>query len=105
MKSGKSCQVDGVSAEHLKFSNRSVYVHLSFLFNFMLENSYLPDKLMDVVLIPILKNKCGNVTDKQNYRPIAIATALSKVLELCILTTCNEQLICHENQFGYKKTS
>ena len=35
------------------------------------------------IIVPIIKNKCCNLTDKNNYRPIALSsiTFTSKVFE------------------------
>ena len=46
----------------------------------------LPNSLMHVVIIPQLKCKSKDPADVNNYRPIAIATALSKVLEQVLLS-------------------
>ena len=35
-------------------------------------------------IIPILKNRNGDTSDKNNYRSIAIVTAMSKLFELCL---------------------
>ena len=57
---------------------------------------------MDTVVIPIVKNKRVQLTDKDNYRPIAITTVASKMLELLILENCNNELRTADNQFGFK---
>ena len=46
----------------------------------------LPRTLMHVVIIPLLKFKSKDPADVNNYRPIAIATALFKVLEMVLLS-------------------
>ena len=40
---------------------------------------------METTIVPIVKNKCGNLSNSNNYRPIAIATITFKVLESLIL--------------------
>ncbi len=40
---------------------------------------------MDVHIVPIVKSKCGNTTGKNNCRPTALATVISKVLESVML--------------------
>ena len=40
---------------------------------------------MKTSIIPILKNKNGDTRAKNNYIPIAIVTAISKIFELCCL--------------------
>ena len=44
---------------------------------------------MDTKIIPLVK-KCGKLSDKNNYRPVAISTSLSKVFELILLDRCEE---------------
>ena len=41
--------------------------------------------ILETVIIPVIKNKSGDATDKHNYRTIAISTTMSKVLELLML--------------------
>ena len=40
---------------------------------------------MKTSLVPITKGKIGESSDKNNYRPIALVTAASKLFEICIL--------------------
>ena len=40
---------------------------------------------MKTALVPIVKNKTGDNSDKYNYRPIAIVTAASKLFEILFL--------------------
>ena len=59
---------------------------------------------MDVLIILVVKNKCSsnNVTDKNNYRPIALATVTSKVLESSILQRIDGSVSTTDNQFSFK---
>ena len=54
-------------------------------------------------MVPIIKNKTGDTRDKNNYRPIALVTACSKILELCILSIIENYICTHDHQFGFKK--
>ena len=63
---------------------------------------FLPQSLMNVVLVPIVKDKTGNLGAKDNYRPIAMASATSKILERVILNRCSAQLSTGHHQFGFK---
>ena len=99
----KSCGLDGIFAEHLKYASDKLIPLLSLCFSSLLVHGILPDSLMSVVLVPIIKNKCGNINVKENYRPIALASILSKVLELVILNRIEDFLITNDNQFGFKK--
>ena len=53
-------------------------------------------------IVPLVKDKKGDVTSKDNYRPIALTSMLSKVLELIILSKYEWCLDTAPNQFGYK---
>ena len=57
---------------------------------------------MSTVIVPIVKNKKGNITDMDNYRPIAITTVFSKVIELLLLHRYSDLLCTTDNQFGFR---
>ena len=58
---------------------------------------------MSIVLVPIIKNKAGNVNSKNNYCPIALASVLSKLIEYIMLNRMDDLLTTTYNQFGFKK--
>ena len=37
---------------------------------------YMPADMTETTIVPIIKNKCGNFANSNNYRPIAIATCI-----------------------------
>ena len=76
-------------------------VLLTLLFNMCILHGYLPPQMISTVLIPIIKNKSGDVTDKGNYRPIALSSVISKVFEH-ILDRIESFLYTTDNQFGFK---
>ena len=85
MERGKACALDGIFAEHLLYAGDRLPVLLTLLFNMCILHGYLPPQMISTVLIPIIKNKSGDVTDKGNYRPIALSSVISKVFEHIIL--------------------
>ena len=94
---------DGLSASHLKFSPPVVWLVLASLFNSCFELAFLPDVLMRVAIQPIVKNKHKPLSSKENYRPIALAGCLSKVLERIILHRVRPVIGSSDNQFGFKE--
>ena len=68
-------------------------VLLCLLFKAFTIHNYIPLTLLDTVLVPIVKDKKGDSTDKDNYWPLAIATVMSKLLECLILAKYNNELI------------
>ena len=68
----------------------------------MIVHGYVPTHLMDTVIIPLLKDIKGDISDKDNYRPIAITSISSKIVELLVLNRYNECLSTTDNQFSFK---
>ena len=103
LKVGKSPGADQIHAEHLIYASHRLKVLLSILCTSIVNHGYVPSQILDVMITPIIKNKTGDTSDKNNYRPIAIATVFSKVLELLIMGKIECFLYTSDNQFGFKK--
>ena len=58
---------------------------------------------MHVVIIKLLTCKSKDPADVNNYWPIVIATALSKVLEQVLLSRLARYLWTADSQFGFKQ--
>ena len=58
---------------------------------------------MITIRAPIIKNKAGDLSDNNNYRPIALATIASKLFESLILSRVSTFLSTCVNLFGFKK--
>ena len=43
-------------------------------------------------VVLIVRSKCGNLSESNNYRPFAFATIFSKVFESVLLLKCEENL-------------
>jgi len=54
------------------------------------------------VIIPLVKCKSGNLSDVNNYRAIAISTAMSKILENVIAESVFSFSEIENYQFGFK---
>ena len=68
----------------------------------MVLHGHVPADLIKVILVPIVKNKAGDLTSKNNYRPIALAAVLSKLVELVMIECCGESINSSDYQFAYK---
>ena len=99
---GKSAGPDGVCAVTIKFTHNRIAILLSLLFTVCLSHGYLPPAMIETTIVHIVKNKCGNITDSNNYRPIALATIVSKLFESVLLMKCEQYLTTSANQFGFK---
>ena len=65
-------------------------------------HGYIPHSCLNTTIVPICKNKNGNMSDTSNYRPVAVATVVSKLLEHFILTSISRFLGTTDNQFDFK---
>ena len=95
--------VDGLAAKHSIYADERIHVILSILFNCFISHGYLPSEFMKTAIVPIIKNKTDDTSDKKKYRPIALVTACSKNFELCILSIIENYICTHHHQFGFKK--
>lgn len=102
MRRGKSPGHDDLSIEHLQHAGVHVNRVLAMFFNICIRHGYLPEQLMKTVVIPIVKNKTGDLADKSNYRPISLATVVSKVLDGLLERQLSGRVKLHDAQFGFR---
>ena len=55
------------------------------------------------MIVPLVKNKHGDLTNVDNYRAIMISNAVSKLLETVILAVLEDILSVNDAQFGFKR--
>jgi len=92
---------DVIFAEHIFYADSSVCNHLSSLFNVCLMNGKIPQECIQTVIVPICENKNGNISDTGNYRPVSLATIISKLFEHYIFSCISSLLATTDNQFGF----
>jgi len=56
--------------------------------------------MLEINIIPLIKKKGFNVKDSFNYRPIAIATTISKIVEHLILGKYGDEIKAGCWKFG-----
>ena len=69
----------------------------------MIRHGFLPDSVIESTITPVVKNKNGDITSASNYRPITIASTMSKIIENLILQSIEPLIKTTSNQFGFKK--
>ena len=99
----KTCGMDGIYAEHLKHCDKRIVPLLAMCITGFIVHGFLPNSLLSVVLVPIIKDKCGKTKNKENYRPIALASIMSKIFKNILLDRMLVILSTMSNQFGLKK--
>ena len=104
LKPGKAGGYDRVCTEHLRYAGKRLCVILSLCLTQMCSHGFIPSNLMKTLIVPLVKNKAGDLQDKNNYRPIALTASVSKVFEKKLLIRCKQKLTTTSNQFGFKKS-
>ena len=89
----------GVSSEHLLYASSAIAEPLAIFFTAIMRHGYIPHNLRDCVLVPIPKGN-KDASCSQNYRAIALASSVSKVLERVILSKCEMYFSSYSLQFG-----
>lgn len=57
---------------------------------------------MKTLVVPIIKNRTGDSSDINNYRPISLATVMAKVLDSVLDRQLDKHLSLHDAQFGFR---
>ena len=83
----KSCDIDGIYADHMLYSSQDLFRLLGLCMSSFLVHGFLPDEMRAVALVPIIKSKSGRIMSNDIYRPIALASIVSKVLEKILLNS------------------
>lgn len=102
MTRGKSPGHDGLSIEHLLYAGPHISRILAMFYSLCVSHCYLPADFMKTVVVPIVKNKTGDLGDANNYRPISLATIAAKVFDGLLDAQINKYVALHDNQFGFR---
>jgi len=95
----------GISMKLLKEISNEISHPLSHIFNLSLAQGVFPDKLKLSRVVPVHKNGKTDICD--NFRPIALQSNISKILEKLVCTKLTNHLdlnkIIHPSQFGFQR--
>ena len=94
--------MDGIYAGHLKHCDKPIVPLFAMYITGFFVHYFLPNALLSVVLVPIVKDKCGKINSKDNYRPIALVGIGSKNFVNILLDRMSVILSTVSNQFGLK---
>ena len=104
-KSKVSTDIDGISMKLLKAVQIEISTPLAHIFNLSLKNGVFPSSLKSSKIIPLLKS--GSPSSCDNYRPIALVSTFSKILEKFVSIKLTNHLeinkLIHPNQFGFQR--
>ena len=102
LKSGRAAGTDRISAEHIKHSGPRMLIIIALFLSVLLVHGTMPNKLLQTILVPIVKDKNGDISDISNYRLIAVSNSITKIIELILLNRYEECFSTCDNQFGFR---
>lgn len=102
MKHGKSPGHDDLSLEHILCAGDIIYEKLCKLFNLCIRYAYLPPDMIRTVVVPIVKNRKGDLSSSGNYRPISLGTIIGKIFERLLQPELLKAIDIDDAQFGFR---
>ena len=104
LRTKSSSGYDGISTRLLKFLAPALISPLRLIINQSLITGIYPDKLKTAKVIPLYKK--GDKTKCDNYRPISLLCAISKLFEKVVYNQLYDYFtknkLFHDNQYGFK---
>lgn len=85
---------DNIPTRFLKLAEKEVVPIITHLSNLCFNKGVFPKLLKESIITPVYKN--GDGEDVNNYRPISVLPAISKIIEKLI----NKRLLCYLNDFN-----
>jgi sarcosine oxidase/L-pipecolate oxidase len=100
-----SCDIDGISTKLLQKIATEISRPLAHIFNLSLTLGKFPDRLKTSRTVPIFKAGRSDLCD--NYRPIALLSTMSKILEkiVCVqlINHLDRNKILYKHQYGFQR--
>ena len=84
LKNGKSGGIDGLTAEHLKYSGPTILVWLRRVFNSIIKLEAIPPSLNSGLVTPVFKGKGRDSLNPDSYRGITVNSIIAKCFEKAI---------------------
>ena len=92
---------DNIHSLLLANSNDDFINNIVVFLNCIFKHSHIPTNLLNGEISPIVKDKKGNLSDSNNYRPIMQSSNILKIIELFIQDILLEKIVLNSRQFGF----
>ena len=102
----KATGQDEISPKLLKLAGQSVTAPLTVIFNQSLRETSVPSTWKCARIKTT--HKKGDITERENYRPLSILSVPSKIMEKCVVDKLDEHTsennnLVNSSQWAYKK--
>ena len=103
LNNGKSDPVFSFTSDCLKNSPDELFDKLSIIIRSFLIHGHVSQILLLATLVPLIKDKTGEVCSSSNYRSIAISSLILKIIDWIILLLFGSSLGLEDLQFSYQE--
>ena len=91
----KTCELDPIPSKLLIECLDSILPSLTYIFNSSLASGFFPQCFKSALVTPILKKKCLDHNDLNNYLPVSNLCFIAKILEKLVLSQVSSHLNYH----------
>ena len=106
LKSDKTDPLFQFNSDCFKHAPEILYNHLATIFRMFLIHGHVSSLIMVSIIVPLVKDKLGDITMSNNYRSIALSSLLLKIFDWAVILLFGDKLNSDELQFGFQqKTS
>ena len=102
LNTNKTDPVFEFTSDFIKNSPDILFKHLSIIIKSFLVHAHASYVLLLSTLVPIIKDKMGDMCSSKNYRSIAISSLILKIIDWVIIILFGECLSLDDLQFSYQ---
>ena len=103
LKNSKTDPVIKSTSDCLSNAPSVLFEHLALVFRSWLFHGHITEMMSLSTLVPIIKDKLGNMCSSDNYRSIAISSLILKIFDWVIIILYGDKLQFDDLQFGYQE--
>ena len=103
IRSNKNDPVFTFNSDCIKQAPNSLYQHIANMIKCFLIHGHVSNILLVATILPLLKDKMGDIESSDNYRSIALSSVILKIYDWVVMILCGDKLQLDELQFSYQK--
>ena len=105
IKANKSDPIYDFTSDFMKHAPDILFEHLAKVIKSFLIHGHVTKSLLLASLVPLVKDKLGDLCSSSNYRSIAISSLILKLLDWIIILKYGHLMKLDDLQFGFQKNN
>ena len=102
LKPAKTDPVAKISSDFLINAPENLFDIIARCFKSYMIHAHVSSELLISTMVPLIKDKLGDITSSNNYRSIAISSVVLKIFDICIISLFSDHLNLDDLQFSYQ---